>query len=191
MLNVAVRKKFLFANPCAGVEFPARVDGLFRPHYVTWSEQRKIEFAAPEYLLAAEVRHLRPQRRVNAATAMSVSGTSVDPVGCLRVHNPHLSGSPSSDDRWHSRRSEKGTLPAELGVLAQFWRSRGKCTAKAMERPALKERRSLLESAEGLVRARRFERPTPCAQAGSEPNADPHSFNAFRFNGWRELVEPR
>jgi integrase len=50
MLNVAVRKKFLFANPCAGVEFPARVDGLFRPHYVTWSEQQKIEFHAPEYL---------------------------------------------------------------------------------------------------------------------------------------------
>ena len=50
MLNVAVRKKFLFANPCAGVEFPARVDGLFRPHYVTWSEQQKIEFSAPEYL---------------------------------------------------------------------------------------------------------------------------------------------
>ncbi len=50
MLNLAVRKKFLFANPCAGVEFPARVDGLFRPHYVTWSEQQKIEFAAPEYL---------------------------------------------------------------------------------------------------------------------------------------------
>jgi integrase len=50
MVNVAVRKKFLFANPCAGVEFPARVDGLFRPHYVTWSEQQKIEFAAPEYL---------------------------------------------------------------------------------------------------------------------------------------------
>lgn len=25
-------------------------DGLFRPHYVTWSEQRKIEFSAPEYL---------------------------------------------------------------------------------------------------------------------------------------------
>jgi hypothetical protein len=50
MLNVAVRKKFLFANPCAGVEFPARVDGLFRPHYVTWSEQQKIELAAPAYL---------------------------------------------------------------------------------------------------------------------------------------------
>jgi len=50
MLNVAVRKKLLFANPCAGVEFPARVDGLFRPHYVSWSEQQKIEVAAPEYL---------------------------------------------------------------------------------------------------------------------------------------------
>jgi integrase len=50
MLNVAVRKKFLFANPCAGVEFPARIEGLFRPHYVTWSEQQKIEFAAPVYL---------------------------------------------------------------------------------------------------------------------------------------------
>jgi hypothetical protein len=29
---------------------PARVDGLFRPHYATWSEQQKIEFAAPDYL---------------------------------------------------------------------------------------------------------------------------------------------
>jgi len=50
MLNVATRKKLLFANPCAGVEFPARVNGLFRPHYITWSEQQKIEFSAPEYL---------------------------------------------------------------------------------------------------------------------------------------------
>jgi integrase len=50
MLNVAVRKKLLFANPCGGVEFPARVDGLFRPHYMMWSEQQKIEVAAPEYL---------------------------------------------------------------------------------------------------------------------------------------------
>jgi len=50
MLNVAVRKKLLFANPCAGVEFPARVNGFFRPHYMTWSEQQAIEFHAPEYL---------------------------------------------------------------------------------------------------------------------------------------------
>ncbi len=50
MLNVAVRKKLLPANPCAGVEFPVAVKGLFRPHYVTWSEQRIIEAHAPEYL---------------------------------------------------------------------------------------------------------------------------------------------
>jgi integrase len=49
-LNVAVRKKFLPANPCAGVEFPMSIRGLFRPHYVTWSEQRMIEFHAPEHL---------------------------------------------------------------------------------------------------------------------------------------------
>lgn len=34
----------------AGVEFPVAVKGLFRPHYVMWSEQRKIEIHAPEYL---------------------------------------------------------------------------------------------------------------------------------------------
>jgi integrase len=50
MLNVAVKKKLLPANPCAGVEFPVAVKGLFRPHYVTWSEQQKIEAHAPEYL---------------------------------------------------------------------------------------------------------------------------------------------
>jgi integrase len=50
MLNVAVRKKLLPSNPCAGVEFPVTVKGLFRPHYMSWSEQRKIEAHAPEYL---------------------------------------------------------------------------------------------------------------------------------------------
>ena len=50
MLNVAVRKKLLPANPCAGVEFPVAVKGLFRPHYLAWSEQRRIEIHGPEYL---------------------------------------------------------------------------------------------------------------------------------------------
>jgi hypothetical protein len=31
-------------------KYPARVDGLFRPHYVNWSEQNKTEFNAPEHL---------------------------------------------------------------------------------------------------------------------------------------------
>ena len=50
MLNVAVRKKLLLANPCSGVEFPMAVKGLFRPHYVTWSEQQQIESHASECL---------------------------------------------------------------------------------------------------------------------------------------------
>ena len=50
MLNVAVRKKLLPFNPCSGVEFPVAVKQLFRPHYVSWSEQQKIESRAPDYL---------------------------------------------------------------------------------------------------------------------------------------------
>ncbi len=50
MMNVAIRKKLPPANPCAGLEFPVKVKGLFRPHYVGWSEQQRIEFQAPEYL---------------------------------------------------------------------------------------------------------------------------------------------
>jgi hypothetical protein len=36
ILNVAVKKKLLPANPCAGVEFPVALKSLFRPHYVTF-----------------------------------------------------------------------------------------------------------------------------------------------------------
>jgi len=50
MLNIAVRKRLLAANPCSGVEFPVAVKGMFRPHYVPWSEQQRIESHAPEYL---------------------------------------------------------------------------------------------------------------------------------------------
>jgi integrase len=53
MLNVAVRKRLLPANPCWGVEFPVRVKGMFRPHYMPQSEQQKIEFQAPGYLANA------------------------------------------------------------------------------------------------------------------------------------------
>ena len=35
MLNVAVRKRLLPANPCSGVEFPVKVKGMFRPHYMS------------------------------------------------------------------------------------------------------------------------------------------------------------
>ena len=50
IFNVAVKKKLCPANPCAAVEFPTSLKGLFRPHYVTWSEQQRIEAFAPAYL---------------------------------------------------------------------------------------------------------------------------------------------
>jgi site-specific recombinase XerC len=50
MMNVAVWKRLLAANPCSGVEFPVAVKGLFRPHYVIWSEQQRIESHGPQYL---------------------------------------------------------------------------------------------------------------------------------------------
>ena len=50
IFSVAVKKKLVPINPCAAVEFPVMVKGLFRPHYMTWSEQAKIEKHAPEYL---------------------------------------------------------------------------------------------------------------------------------------------
>lgn len=50
MLNLAVPKKLLPASPCSGVEFPVAVESLFRPHYVTWPEQQKIESHGPQTL---------------------------------------------------------------------------------------------------------------------------------------------
>jgi integrase len=50
ILNVAVRKKLLAINPCSTVEFPVVVKGLFRPHYVSWTEQQNIEFHSPAHL---------------------------------------------------------------------------------------------------------------------------------------------
>jgi integrase len=50
IFSVALKKSLCPANPCASVEFPVRVKGLFRPHYMKWSEQLKVEEYAPPYL---------------------------------------------------------------------------------------------------------------------------------------------
>lgn len=51
ILNVAVKQKRLVENPCRVVEFPVSVAKSTRkPHYMSASEQAKIEFAAPNYL---------------------------------------------------------------------------------------------------------------------------------------------
>jgi hypothetical protein len=41
ILSVAVKKKLCPANPCTAIEFPVRVKGLFRPHYMTWSSNSR------------------------------------------------------------------------------------------------------------------------------------------------------
>jgi integrase len=51
ILNLAVQQKRLPANPCCGVEFPASISKSIRkPHYMTSSEQARIEMVAPNYL---------------------------------------------------------------------------------------------------------------------------------------------
>jgi hypothetical protein len=51
ILNLAVQQKRLAVNPCASVEFPAPINKSFRkPHYMTSSEQARIEMVAPCYL---------------------------------------------------------------------------------------------------------------------------------------------
>jgi integrase len=51
MLNVAIRQKRLETNPCSLVEFPVSVkNSTRRPHYMTSSEQERIELVAPSYL---------------------------------------------------------------------------------------------------------------------------------------------
>jgi len=51
ILSVAVKQKVLAANPCQAVDFPVRLKGTTRkPHYMTASEQARIEFFAPSYL---------------------------------------------------------------------------------------------------------------------------------------------
>ena len=51
ILNVAVKKRRLAVNPCGGVEFPVALAGATRkPHYLTASEQVRLEACAPLHL---------------------------------------------------------------------------------------------------------------------------------------------
>jgi integrase len=85
MLNVAVRQKRLTINPCASVEFPASVSRTTRkPHYMTASEQQRIELLAPNYLKNAIViiseMGLRPYKEL-----MPMRKSQIDLENCL-VH---------------------------------------------------------------------------------------------------------
>lgn len=87
ILNVAVKKKRLSANPCSAVEFPVPAGRQTRkPHYMTASEQERIEHCAPGYLrnavcIIAEM-GLRPYKEL-----MSMRKSQVDFENRL-VHIP-------------------------------------------------------------------------------------------------------
>ena len=87
ILNVAVKQKRLTTNPCSMVEFPVSVSKSTRkPHYMTASEQERIEFFAPSYLRHAVViiseMGLRPYKEL-----MPMRKTRVDLENRL-VHIP-------------------------------------------------------------------------------------------------------
>jgi integrase len=51
ILSVAIKQKRLSLNPCSMVEFPVSIAKTTRkPHYMTASEQERIEVVAPRYL---------------------------------------------------------------------------------------------------------------------------------------------
>src|SRR5580700_6753666 len=61
ILNVAVKQKRLAVNPCLAAAFPVSVKKSTRkPHYMTATEQAKIEVAAPGYLRNIVVISPRP-----------------------------------------------------------------------------------------------------------------------------------
>jgi integrase len=69
ILNVAIRLKKLQLNPCSSVDFPVSVKHSTRkPHYMTASEQERIEFFASSYLKHVDVimteMGLRPYREL-------------------------------------------------------------------------------------------------------------------------------
>jgi integrase len=51
ILNVAIKQKRMSHNPCSAVEFPVSVSKMAsKPHYMTASEQARIEICAPDHL---------------------------------------------------------------------------------------------------------------------------------------------
>ncbi len=76
IFNVAVKQKRLGSNPCNSVEFPVALHNTDRkPHYVTATEQQRIEFFAPLHLKNVVIMTemgLRPYKELMAMTKSQV-----------------------------------------------------------------------------------------------------------------------
>jgi integrase len=107
-LKPVVKHKRLVAFPCSSVEFPVSVkDSTRKPHYMTASEQRRIEFCAPNHLRHAIVilveTGLRPYRelmcmrkeQVDLENRMVHIPSSKTPTGVADMSMTTLAGTPS------------------------------------------------------------------------------------------------
>lgn len=74
----------MLANPCSGVAFPVRVKGLFRPLYMSWSEQQRIQAPAPEHLRTIITIVTETSLRV-FKELLSMKKDQLYPPECLRL----------------------------------------------------------------------------------------------------------
>jgi integrase len=141
MLNVAVRQKKLEFNPCTMVEFPVSVKNSTRkPHYLTSTEQERIELVAPNYLrhvivIIAEM-GLRPYRELlpmlksqvdleNRLVHISDSKTE-NGIGDMPMTDPAYAALKEQmavavgSEYLFPRLTERGTKPY-LGSLKKVW----------------------------------------------------------------------
>lgn len=143
MLNVAIRQKRLETNPCSLVEFPVSVKNSTRkPHYVTSSEQERIELAAPSYLRHVVVimtemglrpyRELLPMRKsqvdlenqlVHISDSKTENGIGDMPMTgpAYGVFKEQMKAADGSDYLF-PRFTKRGTKPY-LGSLKKVWRT--------------------------------------------------------------------
>ena len=117
ILNVAVKQKRLAVNPCRAVEFPVSViHSVRKPHYMTATEQERIEFFAADYLkhvvtIISEM-GLRPYREL-----LPMRKEDVDLENRL-VHIPDsktpngIGDMPMTESAWQAFKEQMEAAPA-------------------------------------------------------------------------------
>ena len=139
ILSVAIKQKRLSVNPCSMVEFPVSIGKTTRkPHYMTASQQERIEFVAPRYLknviLIISEMGLRPYKELMPMLKDAVDlhnrlvhipdSKTPNGEGDMPMTGPGLSGVPGSDAR----------RPRVLTTSSQARRTAGSLTSQTCVR---------------------------------------------------------